>query len=202
MNTVFTRTYPAPPLDIKSVMRYASTKTFDEETEKLYLFCLDQCLSNTVYRVCYKELPISFTDNVIRIGAIETCSENLKKCLVGCHSAIVFAATVGMEYDRLIAGYGKRNAAKALMFQAIGTERVEALCDTFCRDVYEEKLLVGATTTPRFSPGYGDLPLELQKAIFEILDCERSVGIFLNDSLLMTPSKSVTAIIGIKNTSL
>ena len=32
----------------------------------------------------------------------------------------------------------------------------------------------------------------------EALDCGRTLGITLTDSLLMTPSKSVTAIIGLK----
>ena len=49
---------------------------------------------------------------------------------------------------------------------------------------------------PRFSPGYGDLSLEVQKEIFSLLDCPRKIGVSLGDSLLMTPSKSVTAIIG------
>ena len=50
---------------------------------------------------------------------------------------------------------------------------------------------------PRFSPGYGDLSLEMQRDIFRVLDCPRKIGLTLNESLLMSPSKSVTAIIGI-----
>lgn len=198
MGTVITKTYPAPTVDKKAVMRYAAAKEFDAETEKLYFDCLDTCLINTVYRVCYRELPVVFYDNAVRIGDAEIRSKDLKKSLETCHSAVVFAATVGLEYDRLIKGYGRHNAAKALIFQAIGTERVEALCDAFCSDIANEKLATGDTTTPRFSPGYGDLPLNIQKKIFELLNCESNIGVFLNESLLMTPSKSVTAIIGIK----
>ena len=50
---------------------------------------------------------------------------------------------------------------------------------------------------PRFSPGYGDLKLEHQKDWFRLLDISRQIGIELTDSLLMVPTKSVTAIIGI-----
>ena len=50
---------------------------------------------------------------------------------------------------------------------------------------------------PRFSPGYGDLPLSLQRDIFRVLDCPRKIGLTLNESLLMSPSKSVTAIVGL-----
>lgn len=52
-------------------------------------------------------------------------------------------------------------------------------------------------TRPRFSPGYGDLPINMQKDIFAALDCPRKIGLSLNESLLMSPSKSVTAIIGV-----
>ena len=80
------------------------------------------------------------------------------------------------------------------MLQAFGAERIEALCDVFCRDIGKE---LGVRTGPRFSPGYGDLPLDAQKMIFSVLDCEKRIGLFLNDSLLMSPSKSVTAFVGI-----
>ena len=80
------------------------------------------------------------------------------------------------------------------MLQAIGAERLESFCDIFCRDIsceYNEKL------RPRVSPGYGDIPLSMQKEIFSALDCSRKIGLSLNASLLMTPTKSVTAIVGI-----
>ena len=50
----------------------------------------------------------------------------------------------------------------------------------------------------RFSAGYGDLPLELQEKIFEILKPEKQMGVFLSESFIMSPSKSVTAFVGLK----
>ena len=73
--------------------------------------------------------------------------------------------------------------------QALGAERVEALCDAFCAEFEGAKM--------RFSPGYGDLPLDTQRALFALLDCPRKLGLTLNESLLMSPSKSVTAIMGL-----
>ena len=54
----------------------------------------------------------------------------------------------------------------------------------------------GLAVRPRFSPGYGDLPLALQREVFAALDCPRRIGLTLSDSLLMSPTKSVTALIG------
>ena len=83
-----------------------------------------------------------------------------------------------------------------MCLQALGSERVEALCDEFEKDIKKELGGEGVFFRPRFSPGYGDLPLEFQKDIFRLLECPRRIGISLGESLLMTPSKSVTAIIG------
>ena len=78
--------------------------------------------------------------------------------------------------------------------QAIGAERIEALCDCFEADVRGEY----GSIRSRFSPGYGDLSLDFQNDLFRVLDCQRTIGLVLNESMLMSPSKSVTAIIGVE----
>ena len=55
----------------------------------------------------------------------------------------------------------------------------------------------GLALRPRFSPGYGDLPLEFQRDFFRILRPQRRIGVTLTDACLMVPSKSVTALVGI-----
>ena len=52
----------------------------------------------------------------------------------------------------------------------------------------------GARLRPRRSPGYGDIPLEMSREILEKLDATKRLGVSLTDSLLLVPSKSVTAI--------
>ena len=84
------------------------------------------------------------------------------------------------------------------MLQALGSERVESLCNAFNKDIATKMSLENKTLAPRFSPGYGDLPLSLQTDIFKALNCTSKIGINLNSNLFMTPSKSVTAIIGIR----
>ena len=115
----------------------------------------------------------------------------------GCDEVIIFAATVGIGIDRLISKYGHVSESKALFMQALGAERVESLCDLFNSEMNEQVLAEGKYLRPRFSPGYGDLPISVQKDFVTVLDCPRRLGINLNDSFLMSPSKSVTAIIGI-----
>ena len=76
-----------------------------------------------------------------------------------------------------------------------GLERIEALCDDFCNDIQNT---LKTQLKPRFSAGYGDLPLDTQKQIFSLLNLSKNIGLTLNDSLLMSPTKSVTAFIGMQ----
>lgn len=197
VNTVFVRAYRAPDFNKKEILRYAGVRGDAPELYALLQECLDEVESKLVYRICYREFTVTHYDSYLDLGFIKTESVGLKKNLYGCESIILFAATVGMEIDRLIARYATVSPTKSLLFQAIGAERIESLCDAFCREIAEEKAKIGFKTRPRFSAGYGYLPLETQKEIFAVLDCPRKIGLTLNQSLLMSPSKSVTAIIGV-----
>ena len=66
---------------------------------------------------------------------MQTDSQGLCRNLQGCDKVILFAATVGLAPDRLIARYGRLSPTKALCMQAIGAERIESLCDAFCDEL-------------------------------------------------------------------
>jgi len=64
-------------------------------------------------------------------------------------------------------------------------------------ELKEEAAAEGKFLRPRFSPGYGDLPLAIQPELFRVLEVQKNTGITLTESLLMMPTKSVTALIGV-----
>lgn len=192
LDVILVNAYLPPAFDKKEILRYAGCKEADKGTERLLDECLKECENAFSYRVCYRvfekeKFLQSFGGN----------SQDLKKNLYNCAYAIVFAATVGLSIDRLIAKYATISSAKALLFQAIGAERIEALSDCFCEDVRKRAAEKGVYPRPRFSPGYGDFPLEAQEEIFRSLDCSRKIGLSLTESLLMTPTKSVSAVVGL-----
>ena len=195
MDTVLA--YAAPPVDRREIIRYMGAKELTEELEALLDECLVEAEGRLRYSVCWQEIPVTVTGNTVELGCMAAESTSLANRLAGCDRAVLFAATVGLELDRLIARYSRLQPVKGLIFQAIGAERVEALCDAFSADVRRWAQEMGCCTRPRFSPGYGNVPLTLQTDIFRLLDCSRKIGLSLNSSLLMTPSKSVTAVIGI-----
>lgn len=197
MSSVYTKTFNSPPLDRGEILRYASVKEHLPQVEKLINECLLEVEEKLSYKVCYAHFPISFCENAIDLSFVKVKSKSIEDILSKCHSIVLFSATIGIELDRMIFKYGKISPTKALILQAIGAERIESLCDEFSLFIESEY----GCTTPRFSPGYGDLPIDFQKDIFRVLEPSRKIGLSLNESMLMTPSKSVTAIIGISNNS-
>ena len=193
MNTVITKSFSPPPLRKDEILRYAGAEMGLFETDALLDECILECESVLTYKVCYGVFPITCCDGVLDLSFIKINSDSLFKNLSGCKEAILFAATIGLSLDRLISKYSRISPARALMLQAIGTERLESLCDTFNEYIQCEY----GPIKPRFSPGYGDFPIEFQKDFFRILDPGRKIGLTLNESMIMTPSKSVTAVIGI-----
>lgn len=191
---VFTKSYTAPPLCEREILRYAGCKGGDGALDASLRACIEEAKDAFRYQVCYTCLPVRAEDGVCDFGVFSLKSEQLAKNLAGCEGVLLFAATVGVGIDRLIAKYGRVSPSKALLFQALGAERIEALCDVFCDDAAKE---LHTGLRPRFSPGYGDLPLAAQKDIFAVLGCAKRIGLSLNDSLLMSPSKSVTAFAGL-----
>ena len=194
---VFTKGYFAPDVDRKEVLRYARAEG-DETTLALLESCIAEASDKLSYKVCYARFGIEIHGDEIDLGFTRTRSHSLAKCLDGCHEIVLLSATVGFGIDRLIEKYSLISPSRAIIFQALGSERVEALCDAFCHDLALEEEKNGNTLRPRFSPGYGDLALDLQKDIFATLGCTKAIGITLGDNLFMNPTKSVTAIIGIK----
>lgn len=186
----------AQELDVskKEVLRYLKAAEMTCETEQL----IDECIEN-VRRVAspksvYIESKVeALNDETIRLDFAELKSCGLAKTLNGCKKVYIFAATLGIELDRLIEKYSKFAQSKATVCHAIGSALIESFCDRVNKELVGEK-----DATKRFSPGYGDLSLETQPIVLKALDAERKIGIILGETLLMQPSKSVTAIIGIK----
>lgn len=198
MTAVCVKTYPAPATDMREMLRYAGVREELPDMEALAVSCLDELRAGLSYRLCYAEFEIALQeDGALDLGFARVRSASLARHLAGCDSVVVFAATVGLEVDRLVARHAPKTPSRALMLNAVGVERVEALCDAFCSELATAAAARGCTCRPRFSPGYGDLPLALQRDIVRVLDTPRRIGVSLNESLLMTPTKSVTAIVGL-----
>ena len=194
MTPTLTITLPPPPFDAAEALRYARAGRGDAATEALLYDAYRAAEGQLTYTVASRILEASTEGDAATVGPIQVTSRTLSGALSASRRAILLAATVGARFDRLLLREGRLSPARALLLEAIGAERVEALLDAFGAQM---EATLGARLSRRVSPGYGDLPLTLQKEIFPLLDCERRLGLTLSDTLLMSPKKSVTALWGI-----
>lgn len=106
------------------------------------------------------------------------------------------AATLGPEVDALIRQRQAQSMAEAVLCDAAATALIECVCDE-AEKTLAAGLARGERLTRRYSCGYGDLPLSLQPDFVRVLDTPRKIGLACTPSLLLTPQKSVTAVLGI-----
>ena len=106
-------------------------------------------------------------------------------------------ATAGMELDRRVRRMMISEPDAAVVMDACGIQAVEQIADQAEAQIEKTVRREGLNTTWRFSPGYGDLPLELQRDFLRVLDTHRKIGVSLTESFLMVPAKSVTAVVGV-----
>ncbi|MBO7721081.1 MAG: hypothetical protein J6T01_01595 [Kiritimatiellae bacterium] len=133
----------------------------------------------------------------VAVSAIPSPGTTLLRHLAGCEDAVLVCGTLGAGVDSLQRRCAAVSGADALIVQAIGAAFMESWMD-------ETETAIGAELPPgeklirRYSPGYGDWPLTAQRELLAMLDTPRTVGVSLTGTLLMVPSKSVSAAIGVR----
>lgn len=121
--------------------------------------------------------------------------EDIRAHLRGCDRAILLCATLGMAVDRTLRVTQIKDMSRAVVLDSMANVLIEQVCDKAERLIAAQ--LPDCHLTFRYSPGYGDYPIAMQKKFLEALDAPRKIGLSRNGSDLLTPSKSVTAIIGV-----
>jgi hypothetical protein len=155
--------------------------------------CLAELKTVLLCRYACCRLPVSHVrDGVIDLGFGEIPSRDLIKNLKDCREVFLLAVTLGAGVDRLLLRLSRLSPARHFVTDALASALAERACD-----LAEETVAACIPHRPRFSPGYGDLPLSLQPAILNVLNAERLLGITVSNTLLMSPTKSITCIIGI-----
>lgn len=129
------------------------------------------------------------------VADTELEGKSIKKLLAPCNKCVVMAITVGFELDMKIAALGSSSPALSLLADAAASSAVEDACDACCESIEGE---LGVKLTPRFSPGYGDLPMNIQPALLTLTNARRDLGLTVGSGCMLSPIKSVTAIAGIK----
>ncbi len=155
--------------------------------------CKKEVLACVEYKACISKVNCCKTENgFLCLDFMESESKSLAGNLKDCNTAFVFAATTGASLHRLIERNGIVSPVYGVVTDSIGSAAIEAFCDYINKSVGDVDFL-----RPRFSPGYGDLSLDCQQKILDFLSAGKHIGLALTNGGMLTPVKSVTAIIGL-----
>lgn len=124
--------------------------------------------------------------------------EDIRRHLEGCTRAVLFCATLSASADAEIRRMQQTDITAGVMTDAMASALIEQVCDLAEQEILAE--VPALHPTWRFSPGYGDLPLAIQGTFLTAIDAARRVGVCVSESGILTPRKSVTAIIGLSET--
>ena len=174
---------------------YIRGVTPSKEVETLFDECQKLILQAQDLKAVYDVYGVKAEGDELDLGFAKIHSHSLALNLKGCSRLVLFAATAGAGVDRLIVKFSKISPSKAAVLQAMGAALIESWCDEICSKL-KQKYNVNSS---RFSCGFGDCIITLQRDIFQALSVTKRLGITLSDDCFMTPTKSVTAMVGIKD---
>lgn len=154
-------------------------------------------VAKSIYRIFHLQIQ---SEDGFSIGKVNLKSKNLGKNLKGCGQIIVFGATLGTGVDILLKKYSLTDMAKVVVLQACAAAMLEEYCDLIQSEIALKLEKEHKYLRPRFSPGYGDFDISYQDPLMRMIDCAKTIGLTMTDSFMLSPSKSVTAVIGVSNT--
>ena len=179
--------------DVLRYMGFRNSEPTDAQKAQIEQICaaLEREVTPKSVYACY---PVEKrTDKEVVIAGIQMESQKLATHLLGCDRAVLLAATLGTAADQFLRRSMVESMLAAQSAQAAAAAYLEDYLDDLCDSIAGAH---GCYLTPRFSPGYGDLPLTLQGALLSVLDAPKRIGLSLTDGYMMVPAKSVTAICG------
>lgn len=148
-------------------------------------------------RIVWKRMEAKVTGEKIMIGPMEIASRSLSRNLKGCEEAVLLGATLGAQTDLLLRRHSRTDMAGAVVLQACAAALLEEYLDGWQDEMTEVLAREGRYPRPRFSPGYGDFSISHQGEILQILDASKRIGLSMTESCMLTPTKSVTALMGL-----
>lgn len=195
-------------IDKGEVLRYLQYK--NQHIEDNLNNIIDSCIYFTkqvtnpryTYKICsIDKKKTKENGNIVYLKneGVEFESKDIYDLLIDCDECILMSATLGIEIEREIRKLTYTELTKGVIVDACATTAIEEVCDIIQDNIAKGLVNKRKNITMRYSPGYGDLSIEKNKDILNILNSHNRIGLTVSDSGIMIPRKSVVAIIGVSN---
>lgn len=190
-------------IDIEEAIRYMGYRSPPDENQmKMIERCADTLEKEIKPAWIYRAFDITETERGIELNGTKLIfkGNDIARHLKGCEKCILLCATASAKADELIRRAESEDIALGFMTDCLASAAVEGVCNALENELSQK--LGGWNFTWRFSPGYGDFPLDIQPLIIDALDAQKRAGVTCTRSLMLVPRKSVTAVIGLSRGAL
>lgn len=182
-------------INISEALRYLGYGENQPDTRMKEI--LDSCSEELlkVIRPKYVFKIFDLKENYVVNGAeFELKGQAIKNHLKNCSKIAMMCVTLSSNVDLLIRRKQIGNMAEAMIIDSMASAAVEQVCDEVEKIIKKE--YPDFEYTWRFGVGYDDFPLELQEQFLNVVNAPKQIGVCVNESFMLTPTKSVTCIIG------
>lgn len=191
-------------LDRQEILRYLGWQggELSPQMDQLLTQCIQSTLKTIRPNYRYQRFSIQPTPEGIQVeqtGLLLTGS-SIARHLEGCLSVYLLAGTIGLAHEQLLRKTMLTQPDAGVVLDSCGSAAAEAVAELADREIQTQAAAQGEFCTPRFSPGYGDLPLSCQQPLLDALRAMQTLGMTVSSGGLLSPNKSVTAIVGVRDT--
>lgn len=182
-------------ININEALRYLGyqNNTPDDKTKELLLLCSEELKNVIKAQVTYKVFDLE--EGQPRGVKFQLKGKSIENHLKNCEKVIFMCATLSANVDALIRKKQITSMAEAMFVDSLASAAIEQVCDMAEKNILTD--FEDYQHTWRFGLGYGDFPLEDQSDFLNVLDAGKRIGVCVNDSMMLTPTKSVTCVIGL-----
>ncbi len=155
--------------------------------------CKNILLKHVQFAYISAEYNLYFAENGVYIKEGNVLAgKDITNHLKGSKKAIFLIVTLGANIDRQINLLQYKDLSSGYILDELSSILIDIKCDKIADKIRENK-----TISDRFSCGYGDYPLSLQTNICSLLNSEK-IGVKLTNGGMFSPSKTISAVIGVK----
>lgn len=177
--------------DYDEAARYLGERKTEDKNTRALLYRAEQALRSVcIPRGLWRLLPLTALP-------MDEAGNDLVGHLAGCDSMVLMAVTLGSGADKTLRQLCLSDIAVGAAADALASAWMDDLCEQMENTIRMQIQPMGKFCTGRYSPGYGDCPLSMQQEVCAVLDTVRGIGVAVTPENLLTPRKSVTAILGV-----
>jgi hypothetical protein len=147
---------------------------------------------------CWDYFPVEkvLHEKLVLAGGARVGGGPVVQVIGGATELIVAVCTVGPAVDRLIDTAQKaRQMFRTMILHELGAWAVDQIRQEWCRLLEKDIYAKGLRASAPLSPGESAWPVQEQAVLFSLLDAGQ-IGVTLSDSMIMTPIKSLSLIMG------